>query len=76
MCLTVVVNFNQSSYGVMEEDGTISITIILSQASSVEFQVTINALNVCAIGNLYYRIAGKFGKLTLFEPLTKESLVN
>ena len=35
----------------MEDDGTVSITITLSQTSSVEFQVTINALNVSAIGN-------------------------
>ena len=46
----MLVNFNQSSYGVMENDGTVGMTISLSQPSSVEFQVMINTMNVTAIG--------------------------
>ena len=43
-------SFNQSSYGVMEDDGTVNIMIVLSQKSSVQFQVMINKTDVTAVG--------------------------
>ena len=49
-------SFNQSSYGVMEDDGTVKIMIVLSQTSSVQFQITISTTNVTAVGkyvNIY-----------------------
>ena len=54
MFISVMVTFNQSSYGVIEDDGTVTIMMIFSQPSSVEFQVTINASDVTAIGTCYY----------------------
>ena len=42
-------NFNQLSYEVMENDGAL-LMITLSQASSVEFEVTIITMEVTAIG--------------------------
>ena len=50
MILTVVVSFNQSSYEVMEDDGTVSLVIALSQPSSVPFQATINMVDMTAVG--------------------------
>ena len=47
-------NFNQSSYEVMEDDGTLIIMIVLSQASSVQFQVVINTADATAVGMLIY----------------------
>ena len=47
-------NFNQSSYGVMEDDGAVNIMIILSQASSVEFQVMISTTYITAVGMSMY----------------------
>ena len=43
-------SFNQSSYGVMEDDGTVNIMIVLSQTSSVQFQIMIVTTDVTAIG--------------------------
>ena len=43
-------SFNQSSYGVMEDDGTVNIMIVLSQTSSVQFEVMISTTNVTAVG--------------------------
>ena len=48
--ILVMVNFNQSSYRVMENDGTVTIIMILSQPSSVQFQVMINVTDFTAIG--------------------------
>ena len=45
-------NFNQTSYGVMEDDGTVNITIVLSQTSSVQFEIMINTTDVTAVGML------------------------
>ena len=45
-----MVSFNQSSYEVMEDDGTVSLVIALSQPSSVTFQVSIGTMNVTAVG--------------------------
>ena len=45
-----MVNFNQSLYGVKEDDSTVTITMILSQPSSVQFQVIISATDFTAIG--------------------------
>ena len=54
MFISVMVTFNQSSYGVIEYDGTVTIMMIFSQPSSVEFQVTINVSDITAIGTCYY----------------------
>ena len=48
--VSVMVNFNQSSYGVMEDDGTVTIIMILSQPSPVQFQVIISATDFTAKG--------------------------
>ena len=40
----------QSSYGVMEDDDTVTLTLQLSQTSSEPFQVTINTMDVTALG--------------------------
>ena len=42
-------SFSQSSYGVMEDDGTVTLVISLSQTSSVPFEVTVNTMDVTAI---------------------------
>ena len=47
-----MVSFNQSSYEVMEDDGTVSLVITLSQPSSVPFGVSIGTMNVTAVGKL------------------------
>ena len=47
---TVAVSFNQSSYEVMEDNGTVSLVIALSQPSSVPFEVSIGTMNVTAVG--------------------------
>ena len=44
--------FNQSSYGVMEDDYRATLMITLSQPSSVEFTATVNTMDVSAIGML------------------------
>ena len=43
-------SFSQSSYGVMEDDGTVTLVISLSQTSSVPFEVTVNTMDVTAVG--------------------------
>ena len=43
-------SFSQSSYGVMEDDGRVTLIIRLSQLSSVPFQVIVNIMNVTAVG--------------------------
>ena len=43
-------SFNQSSYGVVEDDGTVTLMITLSQQSLVPFQVTVNTTNVTTVG--------------------------
>ena len=48
--LTVILNFGQSSYGVMEDDGTATIGMAMIPPSSEQFQVTINITVVTAIG--------------------------
>ena len=45
-----MVGFSQSSYEVMEDNGTVSLVIALSQPSSVPFQVSIGTMNVTAVG--------------------------
>ena len=42
-------SFSQSSYGVMEDDGTVTLVISLSQTSSVPFEVTVNTVDVTAM---------------------------
>ena len=46
----VEVSFSQSSYGVMEDDGRVTLMIRLSQLSPVPFQVTVDTMNVTAVG--------------------------
>jgi len=41
-----VVTFNQSSYEVIEYDESVTIAILLSQPSSVPFQVVINVTDL------------------------------
>ena len=43
-------SFSQSSYEVMEDDGTVTLTLQLSQMSSVPFEVTVNTMDVTAVG--------------------------
>ena len=43
-------SFNQSSYGVMKDVGTVNIMIVFSQTSSVQFEVMISTTDVTAIG--------------------------
>ena len=45
-------NFNQSSYEVMEDDGAVNIMIVLSQISSVQFEVMISATDITT-GGMY-----------------------
>ena len=47
MC-TVVVNFKQSSYEVMEDGGEVMIVIELSQPSSEPFDVMISSVDITA----------------------------
>ena len=47
----VVLSFSQSSYGIMEDDGSVTLVILLSEASLVQFEVEVNTKNVTAIGN-------------------------
>ena len=47
---TIVVNFNQASYRVKEDDSSLNIIMELSQTSSVQFQVMISTVDVTAIG--------------------------
>ena len=47
-------SFNQSSYGVMEDDAIVNIIIVLNQKSSVQFQVMINITDVTAVGAFVY----------------------
>ena len=55
-CSLVEVSFNQSSYGVMEDDGTVSLVIALSQPSSVPFEVIVQTINVTAVGEYAHSI--------------------
>ena len=43
-------SFSQSSYGVMEDDVTVTLVIALSQTSSVSFEVTVNTMDITATG--------------------------
>ena len=43
-------SFSQSSYEVMEDDDTVTLTLQLSQMSSVPFEVTVNTMDVTAVG--------------------------
>ena len=52
----VIVDFDQSAYGVMESDSTVSVGILLSQPSPIPFQVVINTIDVTAEGNICYNI--------------------
>ena len=56
MILIVVVSFNQSSYEVMEDDGTASLVIALSRPSSMPFEVTINTVDMTAVGKCIHTI--------------------
>ena len=41
-------SFNQSSYEAMEDDGSVTMVILLSQSSSIPFQLTISTIDVTA----------------------------
>lgn len=43
-------DFSHLSYGVIEDDGSVPITILLSGMSSVPFQVLISTVNMTALG--------------------------
>ena len=43
-------SFIQSSYEVMEDDGTVTLTLQLSRMSSVPFVITVNTMDVTAVG--------------------------
>ena len=45
-----MVSFDQSLYGVMEDNGTVSLVIALSQPSSLPFQVIVETIDVTAAG--------------------------
>ena len=47
------VSFSQSSYGVMEDDGSVTMVILLNQASLVEFEVEVTANDVTTTSNSY-----------------------
>ena len=49
-CYIVGVRFSQSSYEVMEYDGTVTLTLQLSKMSSEPFEVTMNTMDVTAVG--------------------------
>lgn len=55
-CYLVTVNFDQSVYGVMESDNMVSLRILLSQPSSLPFQVVINTIDVTAESNTCYML--------------------
>ena len=48
LCIIVVVSFSQSSYEAMEDDGSVTMVVLLSQSSSIPFQLTINTTDVTA----------------------------
>ena len=48
MYTTVIVNFGQSSYEIMEDDGLVNAMILLSQSSSVPFQLVIHTIDATA----------------------------
>ena len=41
-------SFNQSSYEAMKDDGSVTMVVLLSQSSSIPFQLTINTTDVTA----------------------------
>ena len=43
-------SFSQSSFGVIEDDGTVTLMITLSQQSSMPFQVIVNTMDMTAVG--------------------------
>ena len=45
---------NSVTYGVMEDDGKVTLMIRLSQPLSVPFQVIVNTMNVTAVGMCIY----------------------
>ena len=45
-----MVNFDQSSYSIMEDDGTVIITLTLSEVTTGQIQVVINTMYITATG--------------------------
>ena len=43
-------SFSQSSYGIMEDSGSVTIMILLSQTSPVRFKVEINTVELTTTG--------------------------
>ena len=60
--LIVIINFDQSSYEVTENDA-VTIAIVLSTSSSVAFEVTIDTVNVNAHGKMLVGLLSVFFKL-------------
>ena len=60
--LIVIINFDQSSYEVTEND-TVTIGIMLSTSSSMAFKVTIDTVNVNAHGKTLVDLLSVFFKL-------------
>ena len=52
-----MVNFGQSSYGVMEGDGSVTIVILLSQPSLKILRLPINLMDVSTTGMYFICIA-------------------
>lgn len=46
----LIVNFNQSSYAIKENDKMVTLEIVLSQPSPKSFQIEIDTMNVTAKG--------------------------
>ena len=46
-----MVNFDQSSYNVMEDGGAVTISLTLSRTTTGQIQVVINTMDVTATGN-------------------------
>ena len=49
-----MVNFNQSSYDVAEEDGAVVIELVLSKQSSHSFEVVVSLMEITATGTIKF----------------------
>ena len=63
-------SFSESSYGVMEDDGTVTLVISLSQTSSVSFEVTVNTMDVTAMSKYIARIISSTEQRLLISKFT------
>ena len=58
-------SFSQSSYGVMEDNGSVTIIILLSQPSSVQFEVEISTVEFTAAGIVFVNYVRKFKSISI-----------